>query len=333
MGRVDDAIRRATGAADSRPYPDPVDAEVLAQEPFPAESAIDAPQRIEPRPQGPTAPTRDVLRDAPAPPDESGGSAFESAARPEAVPIGAPGRPTSRERRPTLFEHIDSQLAAKVVVDQNMAPAAREQYRKLATKLHQMQGQTGLKVVMLSSAVAGEGKSLTSSNLALTLSESYKRDVLLIDGDLRRPTLHAVFQINGEPGLAEGLLPGQEGKLPLHRLSATLSVLPAGRPSSDPMAGLTSERMRWLLEEAREAFDWVIIDTPPVGLLSDANLLASMVDGVVLVVKAAATPYALVQRAVDALGRERLLGVVLNRATESAHGSHYHYNHYFTTHP
>ena len=86
------------------------------------------------------------------------------------------------------------------------------------------------------------------------------------------------------------------------------------------MAGLTSERMRRLIDEAREAFDWVIIDTPPVGLLTDANLLASMVDGAVLVVKAGSTPYDLVKRAVDAIGRERLLGVVLNRADEQPHG-------------
>ena len=84
------------------------------------------------------------------------------------------------------------------------------------------------------------------------------------------------------------------------------------------MAGLTSDRMRRVIDEAREAFDWVIVDTPPVGLLTDANLLASMVDGAVLVVKAEHTPYQLVQRAVDALGRNRILGVVLNRAQRAA---------------
>ena len=78
--------------------------------------------------------------------------------------------------------------------------------------------------------------------------------------------------------------------------------------------------MRRLIDEAREAFDWVIIDTPPVGLLPDANLLAAMVDGVVLVVKAGSTPYDLVKRAVDAIGRDRMLGVVLNRRHD-AHGT------------
>jgi Mrp family chromosome partitioning ATPase len=96
-------------------------------------------------------------------------------------------------------------------------------------------------------------------------------------------------------------------------------VLPAGRATSDPMAGLTSERMARLIAEAREAFEWVIIDTPPVGLLSDAKLLAAMADGTVLVVKADSTPYDLVQRAIEAIGRDRILGIVLNRAETAAH--------------
>jgi capsular exopolysaccharide synthesis family protein len=183
---------------------------------------------------------------------------------------------------------------------------------------------------MVASAVAGEGKSLTAANLALTLSESYRRNVLLIDADLRRPSLHSIFQVSGAPGLSDGLISVEEPKLPLHRLSSRLTVLPAGRPTSDPIGAITSERMRRLVEEAREVFDWVIIDTPPVGLLTDASLLASMADGVLLVVKAESTPFDLVNRAVDALGRERMLGVVLNRAREQAHQSSYDYYKYYT---
>jgi capsular exopolysaccharide synthesis family protein len=162
------------------------------------------------------------------------------------------------------------------------------------------------------------------------LSESYRLNVLLIDADLRRPSQHSIFQVAGAPGLSEGLISTEEPKLPLHRLSSRLTVLPAGRPTSDPIGAITSERMRRLVEEAREVFDWVIIDTPPVGLLTDASLLASMADGVVLVVKAESTPFDLVNRAVDALGRERMMGVVLNRAREQAHRSSYDYYKYYT---
>jgi receptor protein-tyrosine kinase len=217
----------------------------------------------------------------------------------------------------------------RTVVDSTMLPASREQYRRLAAALHQAQRTNGFKVAMVASAVAGEGKTLTASNLALTLSESYRRNVLLVDGDLRRPSLHTVFQVDGAPGLSDGLTSAEEPKLPLHRISPRLTVLPAGRPTSDPIGALTSDRMRRLIEEAREVFDWVILDTPPIGLLTDAALLSSMADGVVLVIKAGSTQYDMVNRAVDLIGRDRLLGVVLNRATEMPNRSTYDYSKYY----
>ncbi len=101
------------------------------------------------------------------------------------------------------------------------------------------------------------------------------------------------------------------------QLSDKLSVLPAGQPMRDPMAGLTSPMLGAILDEAGEAFDWVIIDTPPVGVLSDAKLLAAMVDAAILVVAAGRTPFAALQRATMRIGRDRMLGVVLNRVDET----------------
>jgi capsular exopolysaccharide synthesis family protein len=182
---------------------------------------------------------------------------------------------------------------------------------------------------MIASAAESEGKTLTAANLSLTLSESYHRTVLLIDADLRRPSLHTLLKLPGTPGLTESLLSSIDTPLQTHRLSTYLTVLTAGRASSDPMAGLTSPRMRQILDDAREKFDWVIIDTPPVGLLTDANLLGAMVDGAVLVVRAGSTPYTLVKRAAEHLGPNRMLGVVLNRATanmkEYGYGYYAHY--------
>ena len=293
MSRVDEAMRRAAGL----PAAGTADAEVvlgdvprLAAEPFPVEMpdrhAVKEPVAGA---AGPFSPVMAEVRRA-------------STAAPDIPKAGS------------LFERIDGSLAEKVVIDRNMRPASREQYRRLGAALHHAQADHGIKVVMIASAAPSEGKTLTAANLALTLSESYRRSVLLIDGDLRRPTLHIVFRIDNSAGLSEGLTVDVERRLPVRQVSPTLAVLPAGRPSADPMAGLTSERMRRLLNEAREMFDWIIIDTPPVALLPDANLLASMVDAAVLVVKAGSTPYDLVQRAVDAVGRERILGTVLNRA-------------------
>jgi len=229
-----------------------------------------------------------------------------------------------------LRTQVNAALATKTVIDSDMMPASREQYRRLAAALHQAQRTTGFKVVMVASAVAGEGKTLTASNLAMTLSESYRRDVLLVDADLRRPSLHMVFQVAGAPGLSDGLITPEDPKLPLHRVSDRLAILPAGRPTSDPIGALTSERMRRLIDEAREVFDWVVIDTPPVGLLTDAALLTSMADGVVLVVKAESTPHDMVLRAVNAIGRERVIGTVLNRAKEQPNRTSYDYYKYYS---
>jgi capsular exopolysaccharide synthesis family protein len=216
------------------------------------------------------------------------------------------------------FTGLNPKLDGKLVVSPQMPPAAIEQYRKLAATLHHLQNERGVRIIMVSSAVPGEGKTLTAANLALTLSESYRRQVLLIDGDLRRPALYDVFQLPNVIGLSDALTAPAGGKVTAIQVSEHLAFLPAGRPDSDPISGLTSERMRRLVKDAAARFDWVIIDTPPVGLLPDANLLATSVDGALLVIQAGVTPYDWINRAVQALGRERIIGVVMNRTTESA---------------
>jgi capsular exopolysaccharide synthesis family protein len=320
MGRLDRAMRRAaeeqaTPGASATADRELMDIRDLQTDVFPSEtpgepagSVVDLPLAVDPA--------------------EGDIETLENAAVAGAESAPLPGPPQSRMLS-NLKQHVNATLETKTVIDDHMMPVSREQYRRLAAAFHQAQRTSGAKVAMVASAVQGEGKSLTAANLALTMSESYRKNVLLIDADLRRPTQHSIFQIPGAPGLSDGLVSIDEPRLPLHRLSARLTILPAGRPTSDPIGAITSERMRRLIDEAREVFDWIIIDTPPVGLLTDAALMSSMADGVVLVVKAESTPHDLVARAVDALGRERMLGVVLNRATEHAHGAGYDYYKYY----
>jgi capsular exopolysaccharide synthesis family protein len=248
---------------------------------------------------------------------------------PESAPAAAPLLPDPPAGAGPLLHRVDASVAEKLVVDHNMGPTSREQYRRLAAVLHNAQEVTGVKVIMIASAMPGEGKTLTSSNLGLTFSESYQRRVLLVDADLRRPSLDRVFGIMAGSGLSDGLTSVKETRLLVRQVSQRLSILPAGRPMHDPMAGLTSDRMRQLIREARESFDWVIIDTAPLMLLSDAHLLASMVDGAVLVVRANKTPHDLIKRATDAIGRDRILGVVLNSAKVSRQGGYYNYAGYY----
>ena len=150
-----------------------------------------------------------------------------------------------------------------------------------------------------------EGKTLTVTNLALTLSESYRRRVLLIDADLRRPSLHEVFRLPKTIGLSEALRSGSRPHL--LELSPFLSILPAGELDGDPLSALTSDRLPALVEQCATAFDWVLLDAPPVGLMPDGNVLARLAKAVVFVIAADVTPCASVERAIAEIGRDTSL--------------------------
>jgi capsular exopolysaccharide synthesis family protein len=199
------------------------------------------------------------------------------------------------------------------MLDPSLPPQVAEQYRHLAARLHHAGVRARASVVMVASAMPAEGKTLTAANLALTLSESYRRRVIIIDADLRRPSMHGLFGLPNGCGVNGALT--HQAVPPAFEISPRLSVIPAGPPNPDPLGGLTSPAFEMLVKAAARQYDWVIIDTPPVGLLTDANLMVGLVDAVVMVVAANKVSYKVLQRAADALGRERIIGVVLNRAS------------------
>jgi capsular exopolysaccharide synthesis family protein len=205
-----------------------------------------------------------------------------------------------------------------------------QQFRKLASTLHQLQSDRTLRIVLLTSAVPGEGKTLTAANLALTLSESFRRQVLLIDADLRKPMLESFFGLQNTRGLSGILRRSSESVAPLVAITERLSLLTGGRPEGDPVGSLTSSRMRDLLLDAAETFDWVIVDTPPAALLPDAALLSSMVDGILFVLRASSTPATTVQRAIAQLTPEKIIGVILNQAEKTSLSDYGYYHRYGT---
>ena len=213
-------------------------------------------------------------------------------------------------------EHVSiphSILDESLIVHEPVPRICTEQFRALAGALHEKQRETGIKTLMITSAHAHEGKTFTAANLALMLSESYRRRVLLIDADLRRPSVHTILKVPNEHGLADGLKRGSEQAVRATELSQWLAVLPGGTADPDPMPSLTSGRIKPIIDDAASRFDWVIIDTPPVALLPDASLLAPLVQGIVMVVGAGLTSYRTVGRAMETLGRNKVVGVVLNR--------------------
>jgi len=206
-----------------------------------------------------------------------------------------------------------AEVNEKLVVMRGTDPAAIEQYRGLADALHQANAERGVKSVILASPGDGEGKTLTAVNLSLTLSQTLGGRVLLVDADVRQPRVHRLFQVSAGPGLS-AVTAGQP--LPAMQLTARLSLFSVGHVDTDA-ASLGFERMRRLLSDASQAFDWVVVDSAPLALVPDTGLLAAMVDAVVLVIEASKTTRKSVGEAVEALGRERLLGVVLNRTARS----------------
>lgn len=314
MSRISDALARASRN-------EPVEREVVTSATPMAEAfvEVDAVPRDVQAELFPSEALDDVLVAS-----SSAVSLGNELGRPESVAAAAAVTPefVPGQADPAVMERL---------VIGSLPASSLEQYRRLAAALHQAHQNTGFRVVMIASAVAGEGKTLTSANLALTLSESYRKRVLLIDADLRRPSIHKVFGLPNVDGLTDALKSGEGRKVCTQAVSSTLSVITAGRPDTEQMAHLSSSRMRQLLQEAMEIHDWVVIDTPPVALLPDAKLLAEMVDGALLVVRAGATPYPIIQRAIQAIGPERILGTVLNGADASAVAGHPYYDGYYTS--
>jgi capsular exopolysaccharide synthesis family protein len=219
--------------------------------------------------------------------------------------------PRTRERARSAMFQVG--LDGKLVVSRQISPISIEQYRRLAATLHDLQQQRQIKSLMVSSALPKEGKTLTITNLALTLSESYHQRVLLIDADLRRPSIHDMFGLPVGTGLADALR-SRGGPLPLVEISPLLAVLTAGhQDEASPLAQLTSDRLPAIIAEAGSSFDWILIDTPPVGLLPDAQHVARVCDGALFVIGAGSTPYRMVQRAIAELGPDRIVGTLLNR--------------------
>lgn len=204
-----------------------------------------------------------------------------------------------------------------------------DQLRSLAASLHQARAGRELRVIAVTSSVSGEGKTLLAANLALTLSRSYMRQVLLIDADLRRPGLHRLFGTSSQDGIHSAMDAVREGApVAVQEVAPRLALLPAGKPVRDPISVLASDAMQRLMASANAAFDWVIIDTPPVGMLPDMSLLGSLSDAVLLVVESGRVRYDLVQRTVETIGADRIFGVVLNKVPEqdivASYGMHYY---------
>ncbi len=177
-----------------------------------------------------------------------------------------------------------------------------EQYRSLRTNILSIQEEQGLKCFALTSALHSEGKSLTALNLSLVFSELSEKKILLIDADLHKPSLHYYLNIQAENGLADVLTKDLPIDSVLHQTKINnLTFLPAGNLSDNPSDLLESTKMKNLIEKLKTEYDMIFIDTPPIIVLTDAGIVASMCDGAFLVVKVGKTNREIIDRAVRLL--------------------------------
>jgi len=211
-------------------------------------------------------------------------------------------------------------------------PMFVEQFKSLSSRFDYRIDVMQCKVVAVTSAVAGEGKTVSAVNLAMNLASSGRKKVLLIDVDLRKCDLATHMRVPPVPGLTE-FLAGAADTKEILRNSETpgLFVIPGGMRISAPWELLSGERFRNFLKEARERFDLVLLDTPPVVPVSDTHALRELVDGFVLVYRLGHTPHPMFRQALDDIGEKKLLGVVLN-AVERESEKYYqrYYAKYFT---
>jgi capsular exopolysaccharide synthesis family protein len=201
-----------------------------------------------------------------------------------------------------------------------------EQFRSLRTRILQAGEREQMRTFVITSATMGEGKTVTALNLAWLLAQTEGVRALVIDSDLRQPCATEYLAIDAPRGLSEVL----GGELSLQdaivRLDpAGLYLLPGGQPRDDVAELLSGPTYAGVIAEARRMFDFIIIDAPPLGIFTDANVLINRADGALMVVRAGKTRYALVDKLLETLPRERMLGVVLNRADENLEANSYYY--------
>jgi Mrp family chromosome partitioning ATPase len=325
VSRVEEALRRASGsglAADAAVRRDDepaLGAETPGLDQYPAETRAGATRPL-PVPRDARRAAAESARLLPHVREQSR-RAETSPARP--VPQRAPidsratGPDPAGQRVTIDIETVQARSAF------GMAPALRtEHYRPLSAALRNIQDRSvwtgapgaaerGLRTLFVTSAVPGEGKSLTVANLAVALAEPGDRTVLVIDAGFPAPSLHDVFGLPNGAGLSE-FLASAEGRLTMREASPSVSVLTAGQaPPPKPGEG-TSRRFRALLGECASRFDWVLVDFPAVSQLPGANPLSDPLRAVLFVIRGGSTPFPVVDRALADIGRGCVVGTVLN---------------------
>lgn len=220
-------------------------------------------------------------------------------------------------------------MSSTLIVENNPKSPIAEAYRTLRTNIQFTSFDDKLKVILVTSSGPSEGKTTTAGNLALSFSQTGKK-VLVIDCDLRKPSVHKKFQISNTAGLSNILVGENEFADTVNKYSDNLWIIPSGTIPPNPSEMLMSKKFKNFIDEMREKFDYIIIDTPPVIAVTDAQILSTEADGCILVVSSGEAQREAVQKSRELLENvnAKILGVVLNKMDLKSRGSYGYYYYY-----
>ena len=215
------------------------------------------------------------------------------------------------------------------VIEKDPKSIEAEAYRSLRSNLEYSSFSGENRVIVVTSSIPGEGKSTTSGNLALSLAQN-GNTVLLVDCDMRKPSLHKKFKISNDSGMAEILIKKKQFVEVAKKYNDKLIIVTAGKIPPNPAEMLSSTYMESFINKIKESFDYVILDTPPLQAVTDAQILATKADGVILVVKAGYVKSDVVSASVDLIKKVngRIIGTVLNCVDKKRSGGNYYYYDY-----
>jgi capsular exopolysaccharide synthesis family protein len=302
MSRIFDALQRSGAERSGVEYSDMV---AVATEVFEVQE------------KAPTAQSAVSLLDTPVPapqPQRDMGAASESelTAPSDILSTFATVSPNIRPTSRLVFFGEPNSLAA-------------EKFRFLAVRLRQLQQSRPLKKILITSTIPQEGKSTVAANLACTLARTRGQKTILIDGDLRRPTVASVFGVSSLPGISEWLQGKSELATSIHQIEGTrLCILPAGALPSNPLELMQSGKLSALMQTLSDWFDWIVIDSPPILPLADTSIWMRLADGFLLVARQGFTERDVLKRGVEAIEPSKMLGTIMNGSTTTHHSDYYY---------
>jgi capsular exopolysaccharide synthesis family protein len=225
------------------------------------------------------------------------------------------------------FQTLDLSLSpeTRLVSLTDLESPASEAFRLLSVRLRTLRRSRPFNKLLITSTIPQEGKSTVSANLACTLARSSQQKVLLLDGDLRRPSLSNIFGVGRRPGLCECLRGECNLTACVYQLkSAGLWLLPAGDAQGKPLEHLQSGRLPNLIVKLNSRFDWIIIDSPPVLPLADTSIWSRMAEGILLVARQGTTERKQLKRGLESLERQKVIGAILNSSKYLPHSDYYY---------